>query len=99
MACCKGQQSRLRYPALSVTDGIRQPPKSGTPLPPQIQACDSAILNAVNTKFKTSFTDTNVARRFQFSTGAPAGQGTLNLNISVPAAMQPTKVAVGRYPV
>ena len=74
------------------------PPKSGTPLPPQIQACDSAILNAINTKFKANFTDTNVSKRFQFSTGAPDGQGTLNLNISVSAAMQPTKVAVNRYP-
>ena len=37
--------------------------------------------------------------RFQFSTGAPAGQGTLNLNIAVPVADQPTKVSVGRYPV
>src|SRR5579875_2297587 len=78
---------------------VSTPPKNQLPLPPQIQACDSAILNAVNTKFKTSFTDTNVTRRFQFSKGAVDGQGTLNLNISVPAAMQPTKVAVGRYPV
>jgi hypothetical protein len=56
-------------------------------------------LNAVNTRFKTNFTNTNITRQFQFSTGAPDGQGTLNLNIAVPVAMQPTKVAVGRYPV
>jgi RHS repeat-associated protein len=86
-------------PARDFRPSASMPPNTGSPLPPQIQACDSAILNAVNTKFKTSFTDTNVTRRFQFSTGAPDGQGTLNLNISVPAAMQPTKVAVGRYPV
>jgi len=73
-----------------------RPPKSGNP---PLAACDSAILNAINARFKTNFTDTNVTRRFQFSTGAPAGQGTLNLNIAVPVAMQPTKVAVGRYPV
>jgi RHS repeat-associated protein len=72
------------------------PPKNGNP---PLAACDSAILNAINARFKTNFTDTNVTRRFQFSTGAPAGQGTLNLNIAVPVAMQPTKVAVGRYPV
>lgn len=36
---------------------------------------------------------------FRYSQGAPAGQGTLNLNFAVPASMQPTKVAVGRYPV
>ena len=34
-----------------------------------------------------------------FQRALPHGQGTLNLNISVPAAMQPIKVAVGRYPV
>jgi len=31
--------------------------------------------------------------------GAPDGRGTLNLNINVPTAMQPTKVSIGRFPV
>lgn len=77
------------------TSGV-VPPKTGNP---PLAGCESAILNAVNTGFKSNFTSTNITKRFQYSTGAPSGQGTLNLNIAVPVAMQSTKVAVGRYPV
>jgi len=72
------------------------PAKTGTP---PLAACESAILGAVNNRFKAEFTVANVTKRFQFSKGAADGSGTLNLNINVPASMQPTKVSVGRFPV
>ncbi len=56
--------------------------------------CESTILSAVNNRFKVQFTAANVTKRFQFSKGALDGSGTLNLNINVPALMQPTKVSV-----
>jgi len=66
----------------------------GTPqTPPQTSACEAQNLNAVNNQFGTNFTSANVTGEFQFSTGAPPGQGTLNLNISGGG------VSPGRYPV
>src|SRR4051794_4399165 len=72
------------------------PPNNGNP---QLAACESAILSAVNNKFKTQFISANVTDRSRYSKGAPIGKGTLNLNVAVSVAMQPTKVAIGRYPV
>ena len=45
-------------------------------------ACTGKVLSAVNNHFGTNFTEASVTSEFQFSTGAPPGQGTLNLNIS-----------------
>jgi hypothetical protein len=86
----------MRYSAAGPCSRFGSPAKTGTP---PLAACESAILSAVNNKFKAQFTAGNVTKRFQFSKGAADGSGTLNLNISVPASMQPTKVAVGRFPV
>lgn len=77
-------------------DRLIVPSKAGTPTE---AACESSILNAVNSRFKTNFASTNVTDRFRYWKGAPVGLGTLNLNFAVPIAMQTTKVAVGRYPV
>ena len=59
-------------------------------------ACQSKILNAANNQFGTNYTDANVLKSsFNYSTGAPPGQGTLNLNISGSTA----GVSTGYYPV
>jgi RHS repeat-associated protein len=58
--------------------------------------CEAKVFSAVNNQFGTNFTSANLFPKlpeFQFSTGAPAGQGTLNLNISG------SGVSPGRYPV
>jgi RHS repeat-associated protein len=55
--------------------------------------CTGKVLSAVNNHFGTNFAEANVTSEFQFSTGAPPGQGTLNLNISGGG------VSPGRYPV
>jgi RHS repeat-associated protein len=55
--------------------------------------CSGRVLSAVNNHFGTSFTSANITGEFQFSTGAPKGQGTLNLDISGGG------VSPGRYPV
>jgi hypothetical protein len=55
--------------------------------------CSAKILGAVNGQFGTSFTTTDVKSEFQYSSGAAAGTGTLNLNVSGGG------VSVGRYPV
>jgi hypothetical protein len=44
--------------------------------------CEAKVLAAVNNHFGTNFSNANVTGEFQFSTGAPPGQGTLNLDIS-----------------
>jgi len=63
---------------------------SATPPP-----CQAKILNATNNQFGTNYTDNNVNSTFNYSTGAPAGQGTLNLNIYGSMA----GVSPGYYPV
>jgi RHS repeat-associated protein len=64
---------------------------NGTSPPP----CQAKILNATNNRFGTNYTDNNVNSTFNYSTGAPAGQGTLNLNIYGSTA----GVSTGYYPV
>jgi hypothetical protein len=66
-------------------------PNNGEPPP----ACQANILNATNNQFGTNYADANVSSTFNYSTGAPAGQGTLNLNISGSTA----GVSPGYYPV
>ena len=66
------------------------PTNSATPPP-----CQAKILNATNNQFGTNYTDNNVNSTFNYSTGAPAGQGTLNLNIYGSTA----GVSPGYYPV
>jgi RHS repeat-associated protein len=61
-------------PAAAANNG---PTNSATPPP-----CQAKILNATNNRFGTNYTDANVSSTFNYSTGAPPGQGTLNLNIS-----------------
>lgn len=68
-------------------------PNSGSSSGGQTSACEANILNSVNSKFGTNFTSANVTGEFQFSTGAPDGQGTLNLDISGGG------VSLGRYPI
>ncbi len=65
----------------------------------QSPSCESTILGALNSTFGDNFNSSNVANSFQFSTGAPPGQGTLNLNISVPPSSQPSGVSAGRFPI
>jgi len=57
--------------------------------------CQAKVLNATNNQFGTNYTDANVNSTFNFSTGAPPGQGTLNLNIYGSTA----GVSPGYYPV
>jgi hypothetical protein len=57
------------------------------------QGGTTTILKAVNNHFGTNFTSAKVTGDFQYSFGAPAGQGTFNLNISGGG------VSPGRYPV
>jgi RHS repeat-associated protein len=66
--------SMLDYSLDSANNG---PTNSATPPP-----CQAKILNATNNHFGTNYTDANVSSTFNYSTGAPPGQGTLNLNIS-----------------
>ena len=62
------------------SNGLHQPQNK----PTDPHTCPAKIVNAVNNRFGTNFnTDSNVTNQFQFSTGAPPGQGTLNLNFSV----------------
>jgi len=64
---------------------------SATPPP-----CQAKILNVTNNQFGTNYTDANVSSPpFNYSTGAPEGQGTLNLNIYGSTA----GVSPGYYPV
>jgi len=94
------QQPAQTAPPPAVTEaGGARPSTNQSPLPPQVEVCESRILNAVNDRFKTRFTTANVALMFRYSQGAPAGQGTLNLNIVVTPENGPTRVSVGRYPV
>ena len=65
-------------------------PNNGTSPPP----CPAKILNATNNRFGTNYTNNNVNSTFNYSTGAPAGQGALNLNI-----YGSTAGATGSYPV
>jgi RHS repeat-associated protein len=58
--------------------------------------CEGKILNAVNNKFGTNFSTANITNEFQYSTGAPTGRGTLNLNIT---GSQSVNVSAGRYPI
>jgi len=57
--------------------------------------CQAQILNATNNRFGTNYTNANVSSTFNYSTGAPPGQGTLNLNIFGSTA----GVTPGYYPV
>jgi RHS repeat-associated protein len=66
-------------------------PNNGEPPP----ACQAKILNAANNQFGKNYTDANVNSTFNYSTGAPPGQGTLNLNIYGSTA----GVSTGYYPV
>jgi len=61
-------------------------------------SCETTILSAVNSTFGDNFTSSNITNEFQFSAGALPGQGTLNLNISVPVSSQPSGISAGRYP-
>ncbi|MGH7868361.1 MAG: RHS repeat-associated core domain-containing protein [Candidatus Dormibacteraceae bacterium] len=70
------------------------PPDPGVPPPPPPD-CQSQILNATNNQFGTNYTNANVNSTFNYSTGAPSGQGTLNLNIYGSTA----GVSTGYYPV
>jgi hypothetical protein len=57
---------------------------------------EGKVFSAVDNHFGTNFTSANLFTtlpEFQFSTGTPAGQGTLNLNISG------SGVSPGSYPV
>jgi hypothetical protein len=67
--------------------------------PSSPNACEQQNLNAVNNQFGTGFTTSNVEGMFQYSTGAPAGTGTLNLDISVAPQYQSNGISPGRYPV
>ena len=58
-------------------------------------ACQAKILNATNNQFWKNYTDANVNSTFNYSTGAPPGQGTLNLNIYGSTS----GVSTGYYPV
>ena len=69
-------------------------PDPGVPPPPPPD-CQSQILNATNNQFGTNYTNANVNSTFKYSTGAPSGQGTLNLNIYGSTA----GVSTGYYPV
>jgi RHS repeat-associated protein len=57
--------------------------------------CQAKILNATNNRFGTNYTNANVNSTFNYSTGAPPGQGTLNLNVFGSTA----GVSPGYYPV
>jgi RHS repeat-associated protein len=57
-------------------------------------SCSENILNAVNNQFGSDDTSANVTGQFNYSKGAPDGQGTLNLNISSTQPGSP-----GRYPI
>ena len=75
------------------------PPEIQNPKPPNNSAtppaCQAKILNATNNRFGTDYTNANVNSTFNFSTGAPPGQGTLNLNVFGSTA----GVSPGYYPV
>jgi hypothetical protein len=61
--------------------------------------CVSNIINAVNKQFGTSLTPKNVTEPpYNFSTGAPPGRGTLNLNLSVPGSSHGSSISPGRFP-
>jgi RHS repeat-associated protein len=81
------------------SDGQSNPQQGHGPIAPNVANqktdCEHKILNATNNHFGTSFNSNNVTGEFQYSTGAPAGQGTLNLNI---AGSQAANVTAGRYP-
>jgi RHS repeat-associated protein len=77
----------LRLPTTSGDD-----PANNTTNPPP---CREAVLNAANNRFGTNYTSANVGKTFQYSTGAPPGVGTLNLNIFGSTA----GVSPGYYPV
>lgn len=77
--------------------GGPSPPQQTPPSSPN--ACEQQNLNAVNNQFGTGFTTSNVDGMFQYSEGAPPGQGTLNLDISVPLQYQSNGISPGRYPV
>lgn len=68
----------------------------------QLANCQADILNAVNSQFGTSFTSANVgtgtSAPFQSSTGAPSGEGTLNIDI-FPGPGQGDGISPGYYPV
>jgi len=87
--------------AAQSTDQSQQGHGSFAPIGPapngtnQKTDCEKKILNATNNRFGTNFNSNNVTGEFQYSTGAPAGQGTLNLNI---AGSQAANVTAGRYP-
>jgi hypothetical protein len=74
----------LLAPKVAASNGQEPPP-----------ACQEKILNATNNQFGTNYTDANVSSTFNYSTGAPAGQGTLNLNINGSTA----GVTPGYYPI
>jgi hypothetical protein len=64
----------------------------------QANACEQENLNAVNNQFGIGLTTFDVDGMFQYSEGAPSGQGTLNLDISVPLQYQSYRISPGRYP-
>jgi RHS repeat-associated protein len=69
-----------------------QTPNNGS----QNSACEANILTAVNNKFGSNATTANVTGQFNYSQGAPQGEGTLNLDIST---NQPGSASSGRYPI
>jgi hypothetical protein len=67
----------------------------GDASPANAPPCQANVLNATNNQFGTDYTSANVSSTFQYSTGAPPGAGTLNLNITGSTA----GVSPGYYPV
>lgn len=61
--------------------------------PNKVAACAAANVSRIDQQFGTQ---AQVTRTFQFSTGAPAGTGTLNVNVSIPAD-QPGASGSGYY--
>src|SRR6185312_13271275 len=60
--------------------------------------CEKKILNAVKEQFGTTFTSDDIEAEFQFSADVPPGQGTFNLDISVPPQDRTNSTSPGRYP-
>ena len=97
-----GNSSVLGLLGLPMNDGplpLNLGQWSGPDIIQRPQPCEQQNLNAVNNQFGTGFTTSNVEGMFQYSTGAPAGTGTLNLGISVPSQYQSNGISPGRYPV
>jgi len=99
--CARGGPSQPSQPTQPQPPKVG-PPQPAPPAPPAPQtppsspnACEQENLNAVNNQFGTGISTLDVEEMFQYSVNAPAGQGTLNLNIQY----QTHGISPGRYPV